>query len=201
MRGLVQQPGSSPVSARERILAEAFVSFYAEGIRTVGVDLLISRADVAKATFYRHFPSKNDLILAYVERRRTAWLAWLAEAVAERAERPEDRLLAIFDALAEQFADPEYRGSAVTNAIVEAGRDTPGIHEAARAHGVAIERYIAGLATEAELDAPADLAAHWLLLMDGAAIGALRAGDPAPAVAARRAAESYLAHTGFTAAR
>jgi AcrR family transcriptional regulator len=201
MRALVRQSGSQPVSARERILAEAFVLFYAEGIRAVGVDLLIGRSDVAKATFYRHFASKNDLVLAYVDRRRTAWLRWLAEAVEARTEQPEGRLLAVFDALAELFDDPEYRGCAVNNALVEAGREAPGVRAAALAHHRDVACYLAGLATEAGLDAPADLAERWVLLIDGACAGALRTGDATPAAEARRVAEFHLAEAGTTAAR
>jgi AcrR family transcriptional regulator len=201
MRALVQQPGTPTASARERILAEAFALFYADGIRAVGVDLLIQRSDVAKATFYRHFASKNDLVLAYVDRRRAAWLGWLTEAVAARAERAEDRLLAVFDALADLFADPDYRGCAVHNALVEAGRESPGVRQAALAHQRDVGRYLAGLATEAGLDAPAEVAERWVLLIDGACAGALRTGDPSPAVEARRAAEFHLAGAGITAAR
>jgi AcrR family transcriptional regulator len=201
MRAIVHQPGSPTPSARERILAEAFVLFYAEGIRAVGVDLLISRAEVAKATFYRHFASKNDLIVAYVDRRRTAWLGWLTEAVAERAERPEDRLLAVFDALAELLTDPEYRGCAVHNAVVEAGRDAPGVAASALAHEADLLRYLTGLAAEAGIAAPDELAARWVLLIDGACVGALRVGGPAPALEARAAAQFHLADAGATAAR
>jgi AcrR family transcriptional regulator len=201
MRTLVQQPGTSTVSARERILAEAFVLFYADGIRAVGVDLLISRADVAKATFYRHFASKNDLVVAYVDRRRAAWLGWLTESVEARAERPEDRLLAVFDALADLFADPDYRGCPINNALVEAGRDTSGLPEAALAHQKDIAGYLAGLATEAGLTAPAEVAERWVLLIDGACAGALRTGDAAPAAGARRMAEFHLTTAGVTAQR
>jgi AcrR family transcriptional regulator len=201
MRALVRNPGSPTVSARERILAEAFVLFYAVGIRAVGVDLLIGRAGVAKATFYRHFASKNDLVVAYVDRRRAAWLEWLTEAVAARTERPEERLLAVFDALADLFTDPEYRGCPVNNALVEAGEDAPGVCKAALAHQRDLVGYLARLATEAGRPAPAEVAQRWLLLIDGACAGAMRTRDGAPAAEARRAAELHLAEAGIAAGR
>jgi AcrR family transcriptional regulator len=201
MRALAHQPGTSPASARERILAEAFVLFYADGVRAVGVDLLIDKADVAKATFYRHFASKNDLVVAYVDRRRAAWLEWLTEAVETRAGRPEDRLLAVFDALADLFADPDYRGCAVNNAVVEAGRDAPGVRLAALAHQEEVARYVTGLATDAGLTAPAEVAERWVLLIDGACAGALRTGGAAPAAGARRIAEFHLTDARTAAAR
>src|SRR2546423_9698527 len=108
-----EEPVAGP---RERMLAEAFMLFYANGIRAVGVDLLIARAGVAKASFYRYFRSKRELILAYVDLREDAWLAWLQEEVEEGEATPATRLLVIFDALGELFTDPEYRGCAVINA-------------------------------------------------------------------------------------
>jgi AcrR family transcriptional regulator len=198
IRALGQTAGAAGPSARERIVGEAFVLFYAEGIRAVGVDLLISRSGVAKATFYRHFASKNDLVVAYLERRRAAMLSWLTEEVAARAERPEERLLAIFDALADLFADPDFRGCAVHNTVVEAGPDSPAVLEGARAHQADLERYVVGLATEAGLPAPVDVAARWGLLIDGAFVGAHRTGPHAAAVA-RAAAEHLLAGSAATA--
>lgn len=174
------------------MLAEAFVLFYTQGIRAVGIDLLIARSGVAKASFYRNFPSKVELVVAYVDRRHQAWMAWLSDDVAARVEPPGERLLAIFDALAEQFADPDFRGCPVINAVAEVGADAPTVvHEAltckAKARG-----YVADLAREAGLPKPDDLAFQWELLMDGAFVAAQRTKDAAPAQAARRTAELVL---------
>jgi AcrR family transcriptional regulator len=158
----------------------------------VGIDLLISEADIAKATFYRHFPSKVDLIVAYVDRRHEAWMAWLEESVAARAAEPLDRMLAIFDALAEQFVDPEFRGSAIINAVAEAGVEAPEVLAAAVGHQAAIERYVAGLAHGAGLAYADELAKEWMLLIDGAFVAAQRSPGPAAALAARRTAQLLL---------
>jgi AcrR family transcriptional regulator len=189
---------SQAPSARERIVAEAFVLFYTDGIRAVGVDLLIARSGVAKATFYRHFASKSDLVVAYLDRRRQALLTWLA---ADVAARPEPSLLAVFDALGELFSDPAFRGCAVHNAVVEAGPESPVVLERAAAHAAELTAYVAGLAVSAGLTAQADeLAAQWVLLIDGAFVGAQRGEGRAAAVRARRTAEQTLALVGVPAA-
>jgi AcrR family transcriptional regulator len=193
MRTRAQSPGATGPTARERILAEAFALFYSDGIRAVGVDLLIARSAVAKATFYRHFPSKTVLVENYVELRRQTLLGWLAASVAERSVSPAGRLLAVFDVLAELFADPAYRGCPVHNAVVEVGADSPAVLELARSHQGDLEQYLAELAAETGLPAPEEIAARWVLLMDGAFAGAQRTGDATPAAVARRAAEELLA--------
>ncbi|HEV7824519.1 MAG TPA: TetR/AcrR family transcriptional regulator [Mycobacteriales bacterium] len=191
LRALAQSPEPS---ARERILTESFVLFYTDGIRAVGVDLLIARSDVAKATFYRHFASKSDLVVAYLDRRRRAMLDWLAEEV---AVRPGPPLLAVFDALGELFADPAFRGCPVHNAVVEAGTDSAAVRERAVTHAAELSRYIAGLATASGLDA-GDLAPRWVLLIDGAFVGAQRGEGREAAAVARRAAELLLAGVPIT---
>jgi AcrR family transcriptional regulator len=196
MRALLTSPGAPAPSARERILAEAFVLFYAEGIRAVGVDLLIARSGVAKATFYRHFASKNDLVVAYLERRRSAWLTWLTSDVAERPASGDERLLAVFDALADLFADPAFRGCPVHNAVVEAGGDSPAVLEQARLHQGDLERYVAGLATEAGPRDVDEITRQWVLLIDGALVGAQRGGGSEPARTARRVAERFFSGCG-----
>src|SRR5687767_9983473 len=94
----------APVPARERILSTAYHLFRRRGIRAVGVDEVIARSGVAKATLYRHFPSKNDLVLAFLDRREAEWTYGLVEARSrERGTTPEEQLLAIFDVFDDWF--------------------------------------------------------------------------------------------------
>src|SRR3989442_13080696 len=87
-------------AARERILASAYELFSRRGIRAVGTDEVIERAGVAKATLYRHFATKNDLVLAVLERRDQIWTHGLIEVQsARRGDTPEEQLLAIFDVM------------------------------------------------------------------------------------------------------
>src|SRR5215217_1589645 len=96
-------PQSKP-DARERILETAYELFSQRAIRDVGIDEVIERADVAKATLYRHFPSKDELVLAFLERREEIWTKGLIEAEARRrGQTPEEQLLSIFDIFDEWF--------------------------------------------------------------------------------------------------
>lgn len=182
---------------RQRLLHEACVRFYRDGIRAVGIDLLIAEADVAKATFYRHFPSKRDLVLAYMECRYDAWMGWLADRI-EHHTRTRPRtppLLAVFDVLEELFRDPGFRGSAILNAVAEYGDDDPALIEQARALKARLHAYLAGLAGEMPTRRRREVADVWLLLIDGAVVTAQRERSTAPAKFARRAAARYLAAT------
>src|SRR3954471_10547187 len=116
MRGKVgTQPSETqptetrPSEARRRLLKTATGIFYAEGIHSVGVDRIIAEAKVTRATFYRHFPSKEDLILAYlreVDRRDRG----AVDAAAVAGPSPVDPLLAIAGTIAENIQSPGFRG-------------------------------------------------------------------------------------------
>ena len=106
-------------SPRERLLAAADELFYADGVHTVGIDRVLERADVARASLYGTFGSKDELIRAYLERRMTLMQARL-RAAAEAHDDPRERLLSVFDAQAVTFAQPGYRGCAFNRASAEA---------------------------------------------------------------------------------
>src|SRR5919198_6538056 len=102
----VRAPERGP---RERLLDTAYELFSRRGIRGVGIEEVIEHAGVAKATLYRHFPSKDDLVLAFLERRHQHWTDDIHEAQTRHTDgRPEDRLLAIFDVLGERFSSEEF---------------------------------------------------------------------------------------------
>src|SRR5437660_1647306 len=94
--------------ARERLLDAAEELFYAEGVRAVGVERILAESGVGRASFYRHFASKDDLVVAVLRRRDQAWRAWLAERVDALGGKPLD----VFAALAERFACADFRGCA-----------------------------------------------------------------------------------------
>src|SRR4051794_20178037 len=104
-------PSGSPTSARERLLAAADELFYAEGIQSVGIDRIIEKAGVAKASLYSTFGSKEELVRAYLQLRHAARMARIDRSLA-RTDDPRERLLAIFDALGEACATPGFRGCA-----------------------------------------------------------------------------------------
>jgi AcrR family transcriptional regulator len=104
--------------ARDRVLATASALFYAEGVHAVGVDRIIAAAGVAKATFYHHFPAKDELVCAYLEREYGRQRAAL-EAAHREAGDPRAALLGIFELLVRNAADPQFRGCPFTNAAAE----------------------------------------------------------------------------------
>src|SRR5260221_6772462 len=106
-------------SARERLLAAANELFYQEGIHTVGIDRVIERAGVAKATLYNAFGSKDELIRAYLRGRHALTRERTTSALATRYKTPRERLLGVFDVLGETAAEPGFRGCAFINASAE----------------------------------------------------------------------------------
>src|SRR3954470_21573704 len=87
-------------SARNRILDTAFRLFYAHGPRGVGVDTVVAHSGVAKATLYKHFPRKDDLVVAYLDRVDQAWFGHLREPARQAGDEPRQQLVGAFDALA-----------------------------------------------------------------------------------------------------
>ncbi|WP_377640527.1 TetR/AcrR family transcriptional regulator [Oryzobacter terrae] len=178
-----------PPSARDRILETAFRLFYARGFRAVGIDLIIAESGVAKATFYRHFPAKDDLALAYLERVDAIWSGQLHEAAAAAGPAAADRLVGLFDALATACRRDGYRGCAFINAAAESVPGTA-VHERTVAHKAAVLAWVTDLATDAGAPDPRGLARSLTLLLDGGlASGAL---DADPDAAARAAASARV---------
>lgn len=172
-----------PSAARERILGTAFELFYARGIRAVGIDLIIARSGVAKATFYKHFPSKDDLVLAYLDKVDRVWSSQLVAAAEAAGPDPAEQLVGMFDALRTACRRQGYRGCAFINAAAESQPGTA-VHERTVAHKSAVLAWVHGLAEQAGAREPASLARSLTLLLDGGlASGSLDADPEAPAVA------------------
>jgi AcrR family transcriptional regulator len=184
------QAPASP--ARQRILDTAYELFSHRGIRAVGVEEVISRADVAKATLYRHFPSKDDLVLAFLEQREHLWTRQLVEAGArERGTTAEERLLAIFDVFHDWFQQDDFEGCSFINVLLEtADREHP-VGKASAQHLENIRTIVRTLAEEADLRDPEALALSWHLLMKGAIVQAAE-GDRQAAQRAKTIARLVL---------
>lgn len=179
---------------RDRILDAASESFYRRGIQAVGVDAIISKADVARMSFYRHFKSKEGLVLAFLNQRDEHFRAWMAEEVERLAPDPRERPLAVFDVLALRFATPDYRGCAFINTMAESANRNDAAYQAAAAHKARFQDYLAQLLREAGL-AP-EHAPDLMLLFDGAVVSAVREGSVEPASRARRLAALLLSAPG-----
>lgn len=181
-----------PSAARDRILETAFRLFYAKGIRAVGVDLIIAESGVAKATFYKHFPAKDDLVVAYLDKVDAIWSGQLRDAAAAVGPDPADQLVGLFDALGSACRRDGYRGCAFINAAAESQPGTP-VHERTVAHKAAVLAWIKGLAEQAGAREPDSLARALTLLLDGGlASGSLDASPEAPE-AAQASARALIA--------
>ncbi|MEW8506148.1 MAG: TetR/AcrR family transcriptional regulator [Candidatus Thiodiazotropha sp.] len=156
------------LSARERILLTAYRLFYKDGIRATGVDRVIAEAKVAKVTFYRHFPSKNDLVFEFLEYRHRRWMAWFSESLAAHG----GNLTALVPTLREWLGDADYRGCAFINSLGELGEAVPEIAEITRRHKQEMNRSIAGLLPNPGSKKTTEKAEIIGMAVDGAIVGA-----------------------------
>ncbi|MBI3897419.1 MAG: TetR/AcrR family transcriptional regulator [Gammaproteobacteria bacterium] len=179
-------------AARDRILEVATRLFYQNGIRAVGVDTLIAESAVAKMTFYKHFKSKDLLVLEFLKRRDEMWRAWFEETVQRLAPDAKDRPLAVFDALEERFSKKDFRGCAFINTMVELADGEHSAHQAAAEHKQKVQRMVHTLLTDAGFERAEELASAFLLLMDGAIVTAVRERKPGSAKAAKKIAAALL---------
>jgi AcrR family transcriptional regulator len=172
--------------ARERILDAAYDLFSRDGIRAVGIDAIIEQSGVARMTLYRHFGSKDALVLAFLERREQRWTRdWLQQEVNRRAADPRDRLLAIFDVFDEWFRRDDFEGCSFINVLLEIADPQSELHRASADYLAKIRAFVADLAAEAGVAEPKALAHKWHILMKGSIVAAGE-GDRS---AARRARE------------
>jgi AcrR family transcriptional regulator len=144
---------------------------------------VIADADVAKATLYHHFPSKDDLVLAFLQEREERWtFDWVAAEARRRGATPEGRLLAIFELFDEWFRREDFEGCSFINVLLEMTAEHPAGRASVR-HLETIRMVVAELAEEAGLREPAEFARSWHILMKGSIVQAAE-GD---VDAARRA--------------
>ncbi|MEU2832126.1 TetR/AcrR family transcriptional regulator [Streptomyces lavendulae] len=158
---------SSPSPARERLLAAAGRVFYAEGIHATPVDRVIEEAGVTRATFYRHFPGKESLVLAYVERRDAEVRATAAEA-AETIATPLDLLHALVAGVAAEICRPGFRGCLFLNAAAEYPDPGNPVRVAVAGHRAWLRELLADVLSRAGHPDPPAGAALLLMLRDGA---------------------------------
>ncbi len=187
---------ASVEDARERVLRTAYDLFSRYGVQAIGVDRIIAEADVAKTTLYRHFRSKDDLVLAVLERREQLWtLGWLEAEVLRRADAAEARLLAIFDVFHEWFQRADYEGCLFTNSLAESHDHRSGIGAASTDRLANVRALVRGFAEDAGIADPDDFAREWQLLMFGSIVQA-STGDSDAGLRARAIGTALLAERG-----
>ena len=177
---------------RAHLMATAWRLFYRDGYRVVGIDTILAEAGVAKMTLYHHFPSKEDLIVAVLEKRSAEVLKMFTDAVEAAGRSPTRRLLSVFDALRAWFASNDFKGCAFIRALSEYPEPDHPIHQTAWRHKRAMHALLAELATAAEAKDPTALADALALLIDGAIVRAHATGTTTSADSARSAAAALL---------
>jgi AcrR family transcriptional regulator len=194
-------PAGARQSARERILDTAYELFSRHGTRAVGVDRIIAECGIAKMTLYRNFPSKDDLILAFLELREERWTrAWLQAEAQRGGATPAERLLAIFDTFAGWFHRDDFEGCSFINVMLEIDGVDNAVRQATVRHLADIRGFVSGLAEEAGIADPDAFARQWHILMKGSIVSAAE-GDLEAAGRARQLGELLLAHHGIEAHR
>ncbi|MER5476392.1 TetR/AcrR family transcriptional regulator [Streptomyces sp. NPDC002734] len=178
--------------AREDLLDAAEKLFYERGVQTVGMDQVRAASDLPLKRIYRLFPTKEDLVVAMLRRRDLRWRASLAARV-EQVTDPRERVLTVFDWLADWFAEPGFRGCAWINAHGELGSSSPAVLAEVLSHKRAFRAQLAEWVRAAGAPDAADAV---FLLAEGAVVTAGITGDPASARQARSAVAALLAQQG-----
>jgi AcrR family transcriptional regulator len=178
------------------VLDAAYDLFSHRGVRAIGVDAIIAQAGVAKATFYHHFPSKDDLVIAFLQRREQLWThEWFEAEVNRRGATPQARLLAIFDVFDEWFQREDFEGCPFLRTLFETfdayQPQEDSVAAAARLHLASIRDIVQQYAEEAGVPQPGELAHKWQMLMAGSIVFA-GYGDRSSARVAREAGELLL---------
>ncbi|MGW8884145.1 TetR/AcrR family transcriptional regulator [Streptomyces sp. NPDC055749] len=178
--------------ARTGLLDAAEALFYERGIQAVPMDEIRAASGLSLKRLYGLYPSKTELVQAYLERRDIRWRGGLA-AYADSAPTPDGRILAVFDWLHQWFSQPDFRGCAFVNAFGELGAVDPAVAAVARAHKLAFSDYLAGLVVAS--GRPAACADAFVLLAEGAISTAAVSGTPDAGSRAREAASLLLSAT------
>jgi AcrR family transcriptional regulator len=177
---------------RDHLVETALRLFYEKGFHATGIDTILAESGVAKMTLYKYFKSKDDLIVAALELRDRRWMEWFTETLQRRADSPQQRVLAVFDVLAEWFVRDEFRGCMFINAASEYCGMDQRIGDLAARHKRLLREEIQKLAQEAGVKHPEVLSDQLALLVEGAIVMALMDRSPKWAATAKEAARTLI---------
>ena len=180
------------LTKRDQLLETAWLLFYRNGYHATGIDRILADAGVAKMTLYKHFRSKEELILAVLERRNDQFRESFSRFLRAKKRAPERQLLAVFDWLITWVSSKGFRGCFLQKAMAEYQDLHDPIHRAALAHKTAFHEEIRGMVMETGLSDPKALADQLALLIEGAIVSSHATGSSLPAVQAREAAWSLI---------
>ena len=176
------------IAMKDRILETADRLFYLQGIRAIGVDTIAAEIGISKRTLYNHFPSKDALIAAYLERR------FVQPRPSDKP--PAEQILGTFDALERRFAAKDFRGCPFVNAVAEMGAEDQSVRKIAIAFKESRRLWFRDLLLRLEVKEPEALATQLAVLVDGCIAQDLVRNDPAMARAAKDAAKALLKNAG-----
>ena len=178
---------------RDILINTALELFYKYGYHATGIEKILSVSGVSKMTLYKHFKSKNELILATMRRRDEQFRNWFMKEVENRADTPKERILAMFDILDEWFTEKNFHGCLFINATAEYWKSDDPIHAFAAEHKRIFTAYICEiLAVDTDLVNPESLAQQLMMLIDGAIVTAQISGPEKVINRAKETAETIL---------
>lgn len=157
---------------RDELVRKALQTFYQNGFNATGMDMLVAESGISKTSMYKHFRTKEDLIIAVLRLRDENFRNWLYRRMEELGSTPRDQLIAMFDALEEWFAEPGYKGCMFIKASSEFQDAHHPIHKLSADHKRMLEDHITHLARQANVSEPELLARQLLLLKEGAIVTA-----------------------------
>ena len=177
---------------RDELVRKALEAFYRNGFHATGMDMLVAETGISKTSMYKHFRTKEDLILAVLRLRDEYFRNWLYRRMDELADGPREQLIAMFDALEEWFDEPGYKGCMFIKASSEYQEASHPIHKQSADHKRMLESHVSELARKAELADPDGLARQLLLLKEGAIVTAHLGHTEKPAQDAKAAAVELI---------
>ena len=193
-------PAGDGKPPRERLIEAACELFCRFGINAIGVDAVVARAGTAKATLYKIFGSKENLVEAVLEREGCAWRNWFLAGLESGAGAPAERLRRIFPLLEQWFSEERFYGCPFINAVAEHDKHNERLRAIAMTHKKAVLSRIEDLAREAGAREPVRFAHQLGILIDGAIVAAMVTRDPGVAGLAAATAERLFAELGSVSA-
>jgi AcrR family transcriptional regulator len=164
--------GKTGIKPRDRLLDAAYELFAAHGVSQVGIDTILAKSSCAKASLYSNFRSKDDLAIAFLDKREALWTrAWFETEIKRRASDPESRLLAMFDVFDGWFRRKDFEGCSFIKVLLESKINSR-LHQAAATHLFNVRRIIQRLAQEANMLEAERFARTWATLLKGSIVSA-----------------------------
>lgn len=173
---------------RDELVRKALQVFYRNGFNATGMDMLVAETGISKTSMYKHFRTKEDLILAVLRLRDEQFRNWLYRRMEELGDTPQEQLAAMFDALGEWFQEPGYRGCMFIKASAEYQDKTHLIHKQSADHKRMLEMHFVELCKKAGFSDPETIARQLLILKEGAIVSAHLGHTENPALDAKKAA-------------